>query len=111
MAKTTSNHSRARCALACHYVLPLPARPLTTFPCITQVQRDYAQAIAQLALYPPGREALLQDPTVVPALQQVVSEGWEEEARQHAESALAALADRQPEARPHLDQDQRHVML
>ena len=34
--------------------------------------QDYVEAIAQLALYPPGREALLRDPTVVEALQQVM---------------------------------------
>jgi hypothetical protein len=46
-------------------------------------------------MYPPGREALLQDPTVTEALQQVVAEGWTDEARLSAESALAAMSDRQ----------------
>ena len=63
-------------------------------------------------MYPAGREALLQDPTVVGALQQVVAEGWTDEVRRSAESALAALSDRQPDvahAAHHCVH--RHVML
>ena len=37
-------------------------------PCVEQ---DFAEAIAQLALYPPGREALLKHPTMAEVLQQV----------------------------------------
>lgn len=74
------------------------------------VQRDFAEAIAQFALYPRGHEALLQDSTVTQALQQVAAEGWEQEARAHAEAALAALVDYQPnpDAQYH---EQKHVML
>ena len=61
-------------------------------------------------MFPPGREALLQDPTVAEALQQVVAEGWTDEARLSAESALAAMSDRQPDAEA-VDPDQRHVMM
>ena len=61
-------------------------------------------------MYPPGREALLQDPTVAEALQQVAVEGWEQEARQFAESALAALSGRQPDA-GHAQQGHKHIML
>lgn len=76
------------------------------------VQRDYAEAIAQLAMYPPGRDALLHDPAVLEALQTVAAEGWEEEGRQHAQAALAALSDRQADAyRVEVDRDQGHVML
>eukprot|EP01050_Picozoa_sp_SAG11_P016558 SAG11_NODE_2274_length_3591_cov_3.168671_3_plen_456_part_00 len=53
--------------------------------------KDFAEAIAQLAMYPPGRDALVGSPNVAEALQQVAVEGWTEEARLHAESALAAL--------------------
>ena len=73
--------------------------------------QDFTEAIAQLAMYPPGREALLQDPTVAEALHQVASEGWEQEARQFAEAALAALSDIQPDADHEQDPDQRHVMM
>jgi hypothetical protein len=73
--------------------------------------QDFVEAIAQLAMFTPGREALLQDPTVAEALQQVAAEGWTEEARMNAESALLAMSDRQPEA-DHEQQgrDQKHVM-
>ena len=37
-----------------------------------RLSQDFAEAIEQLAVYPPGREALLQDPGVVDALQEVV---------------------------------------
>ena len=73
------------------------------------LQQDFAEAIAQLALYTPGREALLKNPTVAEALQQVVADGWTEEAQQSAESALAALSDHQPES--HVERDQDHVMI
>ena len=64
-------------------------------------------------MFPPGREALLRDPTVAEALQQVAAEGWTEEARMNAESALLAMSDRQPEAggHEHRDDGQQHIML
>lgn len=76
-----------------------------------QVQRDFAETIAQFALYHRGHEALLQHPTVIQALQQVAAEGWEQEARVHADAALAALVDcqRNPDHAQH--PDQKHVML
>ena len=75
--------------------------------------QDFAEAIAQLAMFPPGREALLSDPSVAEALQQVAVEGWTEDARLSAESALLAMSDRQPEV-DHDEQHehrQRHIML
>jgi hypothetical protein len=75
------------------------------------VQRDFAEAIAQLALFEPGRAALLRDPTVAEALQQVAAEGWTEEARLSAEAALAALSDRQPDVEHRDEGQQRHIML
>ena len=64
-------------------------------------------------MYPPGREALLQDPTVAAALEQIAVEGWEDEARNHAQAALAALADRHRDPDHEQDPDQKrgHVML
>ena len=60
-------------------------------------------------MYPKGRAALLEDPAVADALQQVATGGWQEEARRHAQAALAALADRQPEAPT--PRQNKHVML
>lgn len=76
-------------------------------------KQDFAEAIAQLAMFSPGREALLLDSSVVQALQQVVTQGWTDEARLSAESALVAMSDRQPvEGREeHRAHDQKHVML
>jgi hypothetical protein len=74
------------------------------------VQRDFAEAFAQLAMYGPGREVLLQDQSVVEALQRVAAEGWTDEAKLSAESALLAMSDRQPEP-DHAQQGQKHIML
>ena len=74
--------------------------------------QDFAEAIAQLAVFPPGREALLHDPTVTEALHQVAAAGWTNEARKHAEEALLAMSDRQPEVDHRQQGDaQKHVML
>lgn len=74
--------------------------------------QDFAEAIAQLVMFPPGREALLQDPTVAEALLQVAAEGWTEEARLSAESALLALSDRQPDVdHEQRDEGQLHIMM
>ena len=63
-----------------------------------QVQRDIAEAIAQLAMFPPGKAALMQEPSMREALQHVATEGWDDEAQRHAQAALAALSDhRQPD--------------
>ena len=65
-------------------------------------------------MYPPGREALLKDPTVTPALHQVAAEGWREESQHHAQAALAALADRssvQRDANDKTNANEKHVML
>ena len=78
-------------------------------PCV-HVQ-DAAEAIEQLAVYPPGREALLQDPTVLDALREVAEQGWTDEAKEHAAGALMALSDHQPDVERALDLDQRHLMM
>lgn len=91
-----------------------PRRAQADFDAVAPaVQRDFSEAIAQLAAYPPGREALLRDTSVVEALQKVATEGWTDEARQFAESALAALSDRQPAVGhvQHAGSDQKHIML
>ena len=63
-------------------------------------------------MFPPGREALLADPSVAEALRQVAVEGWTEDAQLFAQSALVAMSDRQPDAdhEQHAG-DQKHVML
>jgi hypothetical protein len=60
-------------------------------------------------VFEPAREALLQDPTVVPALQAVVEVGLSAEARELAERALLALSDKKLEMAA--EGEQKHVML
>ena len=47
--------------------------------------------------WPINSARIVQDPNAVEALRQVAAVGLVEEARRHAESALAALSDHQPE--------------
>ena len=62
-------------------------------------------------MFAPGREALLQDSTVTDALRQVATDGWTEEARANAESALLAMYNKQPELdHKHDYHDQKHIM-
>ena len=73
--------------------------------------QDAAEAIEQLAVYPPTREALLQDPTVLDALREVADKGWTDEAKEYAAGALMALSDHPPDAERAVDLDQRHLMM
>ena len=62
------------------------------------VQRDYAECLQQLSLFPEGREVMIRDPAVTEALHALVSAGdelcWSGEARRCAHGALMALEDR-----------------
>ena len=71
-------------------------------------QMTHCSCLAQLAAAPEGREALSRDPSVRDALRSVAEVGLCEEARQHAESALRALSDRQLRV---ATESQKHVML
>lgn len=71
-------------------------------------QMTHAACLAQLAVVAEGRAALCRDPSVGDALRSVAEAGLCEEARQHAESALLALSDRQLQA---ATEGQKHVML
>jgi hypothetical protein len=89
-----------------------PRRDQPDFDAVApSVQQDIAEAIAQIAMFPPGRKALLQDPTVVEALKQVAAEGWTAQAKVFAESALLAMSGRQPDAGQALEANNRHVMI
>ena len=71
-------------------------------------QEHHVECLAQLAVYEPAREALLQDPTVVPALRAVSESGLSAEARELAGAALLALSDKKLEMAM---EGQKHVML
>ena len=72
-----------------------PAHPRAGLPdaMITWLQTMHTDCLAQLAVFPEGRDALLADPAVVEALQQVKGAGMDEECRELAASALLALHD------------------
>ena len=71
-------------------------------------QTHHAECLAQLAVFEPAREALRQDPLVIPALEAVAEAGLSAEARQYAQAALLALNDK--ELHVHVD-GQQHIML
>jgi hypothetical protein len=54
-------------------------------------QQNYTEALEQLALFAPGKEALLRDEAAVAALETVVKQGMTDEAKEHARGALMAL--------------------
>ena len=59
----------------------------------TWLQTMHAECFAQLAVFPPGRDALLADASVTDVLQAVAERALSAEGRQHAQSALTALRD------------------
>ena len=76
------------------------------------IQCDAAESLMQLALFPAGRDMLLQqDASVLDVLRMLVDKALTEEARQYAEGALMALLP--PEAVVHheIDMDALHVFM
>ena len=71
-------------------------------------QTTHAECLAQLAMVPEGRKALLRDPSVHPALEAVAERGLCDEAQQHASAALLALSDT---AMVRSAEGPKHVML
>ena len=56
-----------------------------------RVQRDYAECIQQISLYPPGCEVLKANPAVVEALDALIDKAWTEEAQQCAHAIMMQL--------------------
>ena len=54
-------------------------------------QRACTEALGQLALFDPGKDALLHDEAAINALEAVVECGMTAEAKEHAQGALIAL--------------------
>ena len=71
-------------------------------------QRHHCEALAQLAVFGPAREALRRDASVVPALEAVAAAGLSAEIREVAAAALMALSDKELEIKA---EGQKHVML
>ena len=72
-------------------------------------QETHVECLAQLALFPPGRDALLQNPAVSEALVAVVEQGMSGESRKFASAALLALSDKKLEMVA--EGEQMHLML
>ena len=72
------------------------------------LQTCHAECFAQLAVFPPGREALLRDPAVGEALQVVVDKGLCEQSRDFASAALMNLSDKELQL---IAEGQLHVMF
>ena len=72
-------------------------------------QSNYAETLHQLALFPSGREAMLQEAAVLKALEEVAERGMTAEAREHAEGALMALSDKEIHASG--SDGPKHIML
>jgi hypothetical protein len=73
------------------------------------LQTSTAECLAQLAVFEPGRTALQQDATVLPALQAVAEAGLSAQAGEFAQAALRALSDKKLEMVS--AESQKHVML
>ena len=69
------------------------APPATPTPEAVQTvfQRNFAEALEQLALFEPGRDWMLQDGNILEALEEVVAKGMSSEAKEFARGALIAL--------------------
>jgi hypothetical protein len=81
-----------------------PDHPRANLPTsmLTWLQKMHTECLAQLAVFPQGRDALLADAAVVKALRQVQDGGGglSEECRELAGSALLALCDAAQEEDP-----------
>lgn len=54
-------------------------------------QQNHAEALAQIALFPDGKAALLEDDSTTAALEALVEQGFTEEAKEFARTALIGL--------------------
>jgi hypothetical protein len=74
------------------------------------VQRDAAECIQQLALFPPAREALQADSSLLEAVQALAESGWTDEAKDSASRTLAIVNPEQIK-RTVVDQQSLHIMM
>lgn len=75
------------------------------------IQRDFAESIQQISLFPPGCDALKAAPGIVDALDMLVDKAWTEEAKDSARGALMQLTDRHREVVVEVDMEAPHVMM
>ena len=75
------------------------------------IQRDFAECIQQISLFPTGCDALKADSAVVDVLDALVDKAWSEEAKDCARGALMQLTDRHHETVAEIDLDALHIMM
>ena len=74
----------------------------------TVVQRDFAECVQQISLFPAGCEALRANEGIMHALLTLKDKAWSEEAKVCAEGALMALI---PPKHHEVDIDALHIMM
>jgi hypothetical protein len=77
----------------------------------TAVQRDFAECVQQISLFPAGSTALKANSAVVDALDALVDKAWSEGAKDCARGALMQLTDRHHETVVGIDLDALHIMM
>ena len=84
----------------------------TSISTMTFLQDLFAECLAQLALFPPGKEALQHNDSVLQVLQQLVEDGWSEKAKDSGRAALLALSDKENHSNhDYGPQDNKHIMM
>eukprot|EP01048_Picozoa_sp_COSAG05_P018251 COSAG05_NODE_2639_length_2813_cov_1.688651_2_plen_151_part_00 len=76
------------------------------------VQRDFAECILQIALFPPGCEAL-KIAEICETLEVLVDKAWTDEAKDSARAAVAQLTGNKPgpDININIDIDAMHIMI
>ena len=104
-----------RCCIAGLLLDPEHPRKDTDVAIKTAVQRDFAECMQQISLFPAGLEALATDASVVDALDALVEQAWSEEAKDCARGALMQLVpDRERTGKEMMEIDpeaQLHIMI
>ena len=92
---------------------PTDSRTAGSVPTMMLLQTLFAECIAQLALFTPGKDALLQNGSVLKVLRLLVETGWSEEAKDSGRAALLALSDKETTAGRviHSEQANKHIMM
>ena len=84
----------------------------TSISTMTFLQDMFAECLAQMALFPPGKEALLHNKSVLQVLHQLVEDGWSEKAKDSGRAALLALSDKENHSNhDYGPQDNKHIMM
>jgi hypothetical protein len=80
---------------------------------LKSVQRDFAECLSQISLFPAGRAALKAEPAVLQALTILKDTALSDEARLFAEATLMVTGDQQGPVSPDLrvDVESLHIMI